>query len=380
VSVVEDSVESVKGCGDKLTANAGAALTVKPAVATPLAVVTDTVRRPVAAPLVITNVADCDVDDPPPAALAVTPAPLTLIAVIFKRFVPVIVTGTVWPCSPDAGVKPVMVGAGAVTVNATDTFCEPTVKPKVVPPVAAPAVIVMDALTLVLDGAPLIVPLIPALPEMTAVAADRFVPVKVTLKVLPPAPLAGETEVSVGVPDTTVKAIGTDWPPTVRLRVVAPSVALALMVTVAATVVLVTVPSVAVTPVFGDVTAVVPVRLVPVKVTGNVVPVAPDAGLTDVSVTAGLTVKPTKLFVPPTVRPMVVPPVAAAPVIVIDAVTEVAEVDVIVPLTPLLPDTTAVALDRPVPVKVTGKVVPTVPDAGLTDVSVTAGLTVKFSG
>jgi hypothetical protein len=66
-------------------------------------------------------------------------------------------------------------------------------------------------------------------------------------------------------------------------------------------------------------------------------------------------------------------------VIVIDALTEVADAEVIVPLMPALLDNTAVALARPVPVNVTGKVVPTVPDAGLTDVSVTAGLTVKFS-
>jgi hypothetical protein len=131
------------------------------------------------------------------------------------------------------------------------------------------------------------------------------------------------------------------------------------------------------TPLLPDTTAEALDKPVPVNVTGKVVPTVPDAGLTDVSVTAGLTVKATRLFVPPTVRPMVVPPIAAAPVIVIDAVTDVAEVDVIVPLTPLLPDTTAVALDRPVPVKVTGKVVPTVPDAGLTDVSVTAGVTVN---
>jgi hypothetical protein len=51
---------------------------------------------------------------------------------------------------------------------------------------------------------------------------------------------------------------------------------------------------------------------------------------------------------------------------VIEAVTELAPALMIVPLMPGLPDTTADAAERVVPVKVTGKAVPTVPDAGAT--------------
>jgi hypothetical protein len=46
----------------------------------------------------------------------VTPAPLTLMLEPVK-FVPVMVTGTVRPCSPPVGVSAVIVGAGVVTVK-----------------------------------------------------------------------------------------------------------------------------------------------------------------------------------------------------------------------------------------------------------------------
>ena len=131
------------------------------------------------------------------------------------------------------------------------------------------------------------------------------------------------------------------------------------------------------TPLLPDTTAEALDRPVPVNVTGKVVPAVPDAGFNDASVVAGSTVKLTVYGVPLTTRPTVVPPIAAALVIVIEAPTEVADVEVTVPLTPALPDTTAVALERFVPVKVTGNVVPTIPVTWLTDVTVTAGLTVK---
>jgi hypothetical protein len=73
----------------------------------------------------------------------------------------------------------------------------------------------------------------------------------------------------------------------------------------------------------------------------------------------------------------VVTPVAAAGEIVIEAVTLVlVGVPVIEPPTPALFDTTPVAPDRLVPVKVTGNV-PMEPDAGLTDRTAIAALTVK---
>jgi hypothetical protein len=70
------------------------AVTVKVAVAVPDAVVMVTVRAPVAAVLAMTKLADCEDADPPPAKVAVTPVPLTLMLGLIK-FVPVIATGTV---------------------------------------------------------------------------------------------------------------------------------------------------------------------------------------------------------------------------------------------------------------------------------------------
>jgi len=75
----------------------------------------------------------------------------------------------------------------------------------VVAPVAAVPVIVIEALTLVAVGVPVIVPLMPALVDVTAVAADRFEPVKVTGTVVPTVADAGVTAVTVGPAARTVK-------------------------------------------------------------------------------------------------------------------------------------------------------------------------------
>ena len=159
---------------------------------------------------------------------------------------------------------------------------------------------------------------------------------------------------------------------------VVPIAAVAEIVIEAVTLVLVGVPVIVpLTPALPDTTAVAPARPVPVKVTGNVVPTVPAAGATEVSVVLGLTVNVTVYGVPPTMRPRVVVPGAAVAKIVIEALTDVADAAVIVPLTPLVPDTTAVAPDRLVPAKVTENVVPTVPVGVFTDVSVTTELTVK---
>jgi hypothetical protein len=74
----------------------------------------------------------------------------------------------------------------------------------VVAPVAAAAVILIEAVT-ELALAVEIVPLMPGFSDATPVAAARFVPVKVTLKVLPAVPVAGVTEVTVGTTAATVK-------------------------------------------------------------------------------------------------------------------------------------------------------------------------------
>jgi hypothetical protein len=50
-----------------------------------------------------------------------------------------------------------------------------------------------------------IVPVMPAAPATTALAAARFVPVNVTVSVVPVTPLAGLIEVSVGTGAVTLK-------------------------------------------------------------------------------------------------------------------------------------------------------------------------------
>jgi hypothetical protein len=57
-------------------------------VTDPADVVTVTLRAPTAAVLAITKLADCKVAVPTPTTEAVTPVPLTLIEVIFNKFVP----------------------------------------------------------------------------------------------------------------------------------------------------------------------------------------------------------------------------------------------------------------------------------------------------
>jgi hypothetical protein len=124
-----------------------------------------------------------------------------------ERFVPVKVTGNVVPTVPADGVAAVNVGAAELTVKFTEKVCPPITRPRVVVPVAAEPVIVIEALTLPLVGVPVIVPLTPALPDVTAVAPVRFVPAKVTGNVVPTTPLAGVTEVNAGAAAMTLKVV-----------------------------------------------------------------------------------------------------------------------------------------------------------------------------
>ena len=66
----------------------------------PPAVVTVTVRAPVAAVASITKFAVSDVPLPTTTVLAVTPVPLTATVAPATKLVPVSVTGTVAPWSP----------------------------------------------------------------------------------------------------------------------------------------------------------------------------------------------------------------------------------------------------------------------------------------
>jgi hypothetical protein len=234
----------------------------------------------------------------------------------------------------------------------------------VVAPVAAVALITTVAVTVVPVGVPVIVPLTPALLDTTAVAPERFVPVKVMGNEVPSEPLLGDTLVNVGVAEATVKGSVKGVPPTITPRVVAPVAAVALITTVAVTVVPVGVPVIVpVTPGLVEVMAVALDRFVPVKVTVViVVPTVPLLGEMLVSVgVAAFTVNGSEKVWPPMMSPNVVAPVTAVAEIVIEAVTEVEEALMIVPVMPGLADTTAVAFDRFVPLKVKVVVVPTVP-------------------
>jgi hypothetical protein len=131
-------------------------------------------------------------------------AEITALAAV--RFVPVKVTVRV-PGGALAGLIDVNVGEPAFTVNGSSNLWAPTVRPKVVAPVAAVAAMVTLAVTDV-AVALVIVPEIPELPAMTALAAARFVPAKVTIKV-PGAALVGLSVVSVDVPADTVNGSDT---------------------------------------------------------------------------------------------------------------------------------------------------------------------------
>jgi hypothetical protein len=148
----------------------------------------------------VTEVADVNVIVP------LTPGLADTTAVAPERFVPVKVNGAiVVPTVPDDVDNPVSAVVAALTVKGKLKFVPPIASPSVVAPVVAVPAIVTKAVTLVLEGAPVIEPLTPGLPDTTAVAPARFVPVKVTLNEVPALPEDGVIDVSVGVAELTVK-------------------------------------------------------------------------------------------------------------------------------------------------------------------------------
>jgi hypothetical protein len=208
------------------------------------------------------------------------------------RFVPVMVTGTLVPRAPLLGLMVVSDGCGAFTVNATVPVVPNGVVTETVPApsaallaIANVAVIVPELVTATL------VTVIPALDTLTVAGPLRFVPVRVTPKVLPCLPVAGLIDVSVGGPTTVNVTLPVVPPEVVILTLWGPSMVAGAMVNVALTVVAFTAVKL-LTVMFGEfttVTAVVPNRLVPVSVTTTVVPANPDDGEIDVNVGGGLT-------------------------------------------------------------------------------------------
>jgi hypothetical protein len=202
----------------------------------------------------------------------------------------------------------------------------------------------------------------------------KLVPVKVTeVVVVPRTKVLGATEVSVGSGGaTTVNVIVLLVPSSAcTLTVLAESVAFAATVKVVVTVASsTTVRPLAVTPVPDTVMAVAPVRPLPVNVTGTLVPLGPDVGLIEVSVDA-VNVKVTALLVPPgaLMVTFLAPTVAVAEIA--NAAVTVVSFTTVRPLMVIpLPDTVmAVAPVKPLPVSVTGTLVPRAPDVGLIEAS-----------
>jgi len=189
-----------------------------------------------------------------------------------------------------AGVGPVNAGVPPVTVNGSELLVPPgVVRVRFLIPSGAALEIFRVAVTEVAETTVRLVTGINAPMPPTAKVPVRFVPVKVTVTLVPRAPDVGLIEVSVGAGGAvTVNVTGLVTPPGVdTLTVRAPRVARLAMVKVVVTVVSLTGFGVPTTiPVPETVIRKAPVRLVPVSVTVTVVPRKPEAGEMEVSVGA----------------------------------------------------------------------------------------------
>lgn len=165
-----------------------------------------------------------------PVTVQVTPVPDMVTAVAPCRSVPVSVTGTVVPRTPVVGL--IEASVGPVTVNGTVLLVPPgPVTVTVLAPSVAPAVIVKVAVTEV-SLATLMALAVTPVPEMvTPVVPARPLPVRVTVSLVPLAPVLGAIEVSTG--PVTVNPIVAVPPGVVTLTVRAPSVAAVVIVKVA---------------------------------------------------------------------------------------------------------------------------------------------------
>ena len=169
----------------------------------PPAVVTLTVRVPVAAPAAIETVIGRLVAVPPLPMVAVTPLPLKLTAVAPPRFDPLMVAGRLVPAAPEEGVTPVIIPViigPVVTVkplNAADVPAE-VVTVKVRVSLAAPAAIVTVIGRLVAVPPLPMVAVTPLPLKLTAVAPSRFVPLIVAGRLLSAVPEDGVIPVIAG--------------------------------------------------------------------------------------------------------------------------------------------------------------------------------------
>lgn len=151
----------------------------------PPLVVTVTVLAPAAALLAITKFAVIDVALTTVTLVTVTSEPLTATVAPETKFVPVNVTDTVLPCTPEFGLTLVRVGVGGLTVNVLAAVVPPavlTVTSRL--PSAAPLAITKFA---VIDVALATLTLLTVtFDPLTATVAPetKFVPVSVTATVV----------------------------------------------------------------------------------------------------------------------------------------------------------------------------------------------------
>jgi len=272
--------------GDIETRDGVPALTVKFTVPeVPPEVVTDTVRAPSVAPDAMVKFAvmvealttlTCD---------TVTPVPLTATVAPDTKFVPVNVTAVAVPCLPLVVEIDASDGV-ALTVKlmvpevppevVTDTVRAPSVAPDAMMKFA----VMVEALTTVTWDT------VTPLPLTATVAPEaKFVPVNVTVAVLPCVPLEGDSDTSDGVA-LTVKFTLPEVPPEVVTdRARAPSVAPDAMVRFAVMVeAFTTVTCDTLTPVPLTATVAPATKFVPVNVTAAAVPCFPLEGDIDTSV------------------------------------------------------------------------------------------------
>jgi len=274
----------------EVSVGAGGAVTVNVTLPVfPAGVATLTFLAVSPAVAVIVNVAFTCVSLTTVRPLTVMPVPETFTPLAPVKPVPVRVTRTLPPRTPDAGL--IEANVGAITVKVT----VPVVPPGLVmltflAPVAAVAEMVNVAVTVVGFTTMMLLAVIPVPPVMlTAVAPVRFVPVRVTATAAPRTPLVGVIEVNVG--KTTVKApvrVLLVPPEVVTVTFLAPVAAVAEMVKVAVTVVAVDPVMTAVIPVPVRFTAETVARFVPVMVTMTEVFLRPEFGESDVSAGVGM--------------------------------------------------------------------------------------------
>jgi hypothetical protein len=292
-------------------------------------------------------------------------------------------TVTVEFAAPDAGEMLVTTG-GAATANPTVAVPPGVVTVRVPGPAEALPVIVSAAKSCAAFDTATVVTVIPGLLAVTVAPGTNPVPLSVTAMVLPCTPIAGAADVIAGAAMATVDETVPLVPPeVVTATVTGPSAALGETENIAVICVKLTTTTL-LTAIWGLLAATVapltnplPVSVTGVSELGTNVP-----GLIEVNTgTGGFTVNATVPLVPPEVLTATLAVPNAAPVPIVNGtVICVALTTVTVPtaISGLLTATVVASVTNPVPVSVTGTVVPRNPLPGARDVKVgAAGFTVN---